>query len=195
MPLEGDVSLYQSILFDGHLQHTVLTAFPATRHTDDLYSACCVPASCVLLCKAVFYPFILQPTLLWGIILPQVQVFAFVFIKLDGVSAGWGHSGWHPVSLACELPLHSLQLGVVCVLPEGRLYPVFQDVDEDTKQYWFQHWPWEMPLLAGLPVILQAVKLSSSSLKVTLSYFSSHFLVCFFQSSVEQTMFVPMIMW
>ena len=180
MPLEGDVWLYQPILFDGHLQHTVWMAFPAARHTVDLHSACCISASRVLLCRAIFYPFVLQPTLVWGVILPQVQVFAFAFIKLDGASASRGHSGWHPIPSACELPLHSLQLGAVHALPEGTFYPVFQVVDEDTKRYWFQCWPREMPLIAGLPVILQAVELSSLSLTVTLSHFSSHFLVCFF---------------
>lgn len=142
MPLKSDVSLYQSILCDGHLQHTcgcpspllgtLMTCIQPAVYQHHVFSSAKLsstllsssPHSCEELfchrCTSLHFPLLIcQLRSLWVASIPPAH----------------------------EFPLHSFQPGVVHALPEGSL----EVVDEDTKWYWLQCWPWEMALIAGLP--------------------------------------------
>lgn len=136
-------------------------AIPSAQHPGVLHSACCVAASRGVLCTAFLHPSVLQLVLVWA-----------------GICHRWAfiHAGCLPGE---GLALIHASSWVLSAFPEGTFCPVCQAADEEAKQYWFQCWPWEMLLIAGLPVKLQVVELSLN-LTMTWSQFSNPFLKEFF---------------
>lgn len=118
--------------------------------------------------------------------LPQMQVFALAFIQTGCLP---GEVLALIPSLQRELPLCSLQLGAVCALLKARSVLSARLVMKRQNNIWFQCWPWEMLLVAGLPVKLQVVELSLNQM-MTLSRFSNPFL-----DFLQNYMFIPMLMW
>lgn len=175
----------QSILFAVYLQHAV-----------DGHSLCsapwCLPFS--LLCMSITecslhsFPLPFCPAAHTGVsrYLPQVQVFALAFIQTGCLP---GEVLALIPSLQRELPLCSLQLGAVCALLKACSSLSSRLVMKRLNNIWFQCWPWEMLLIAGLLVKLQVVELSLNQI-MTLSRFSNPFL-----DLLQSCMFIPMLMW
>lgn len=119
-PQEDAVSLYQSILFAGRLQHTV-GAIPSAQHSAVLHS----PG-----CSLHTFPLPFCPAAPTGVSrdLPQVSLYS------NWVSARWGSAfPGSPIPAA----------GCCLCIPEGRTLP------DSLPGWWFQGWPWKMLLIAG----------------------------------------------
>ncbi|KAK4815962.1 hypothetical protein QYF61_010456 [Mycteria americana] len=93
----------------------------------------------LLFCLAAFQPLFPKPVALHGVAVAQVQDLALGLVKPHTIGPG-------PSIQPVQVPLQSLpplkqintptQLGVICKLTEGALYPFIQIIDKDIKQNW-----------------------------------------------------------
>ncbi|KAK4827826.1 hypothetical protein QYF61_021910 [Mycteria americana] len=91
----------------------------------------------VLFHQAAFQPLFPKPVVLHGVVVTQVQDLALSLVEPHTIDLG-------PSIQPVQVPLQSLptlkqiniptQLGVICKLTKGTLYPLIQIIDKDAKQ-------------------------------------------------------------
>lgn len=149
---------------------------------------CTSPFCLLITCRTLWRPFPVLSTLV-SCIQPVVWQHLRVFSAQLSSTLLCCSSCWCEQGSATGEPLFKLgvcqvrawlssilQLGAVCALPEGTFSAACQAAAAaEAKQCWLQCWPWEMLLIAGLPVKLQVVELSLN-LTMTWSQFSNPFL-------------------